>query len=181
MTESSKSVFLSYASEDANAAKRISDAFRAAGIDVWFDQSELRGGDLWQQSIQHQIRECRLFIPIISSATEARGEGFFRLEWKLAVDRSHLMASDRRFIVPVVIDETSPAHARIPDRFHEYQWIKLPAGEVTPQFMGRIGNLLTEVRSPPADPRDSTNSPRSGQGGAAFDQSAGSAQRPRSA
>jgi tetratricopeptide (TPR) repeat protein len=156
VTESSNSVFLSYASEDVNAAKRIADAFRAAGIDVWFDQSELRGGDLWQQNIQQQIRECRLFIPIISSATEARGEGFFRLEWKLAVDRSHLMASDRRFIVPVVIDETSAAHARIPDRFHEYQWMKLPVGEVTPQFIERVSNLLTEVRSPPADPRDST-------------------------
>lgn len=156
MTESSKSVFLSYASEDVNAAKHIADAFRAAGIDVWFDQSELRGGDLWQQNIQRQIRECQLFLPIISSATEARGEGFFRLEWKLAVDRSHLMASDRRFIVPVVIDETSRAHTRVPDRFHEYQWMKLPAGEVIPQFMERIGNLLTEVRSRPADARDST-------------------------
>lgn len=38
-------VFLSYASQDAEAAKRICEALRAAGVEVWFDQSELRGGD----------------------------------------------------------------------------------------------------------------------------------------
>ena len=38
-------VFLSYASEDAAAAERIATALRDAGIEVWFDKSELRGGD----------------------------------------------------------------------------------------------------------------------------------------
>jgi hypothetical protein len=38
-------VFLSYASQDAAAAQRICNALQAAGIEVWFDQSELRGGD----------------------------------------------------------------------------------------------------------------------------------------
>jgi hypothetical protein len=32
-------VFLSYAREDADAARRIADALRAFGIEVWFDQS----------------------------------------------------------------------------------------------------------------------------------------------
>ena len=40
-------VFLSYASQDAEAAKRICEALRAAGAEVWFDQSELVGGDQW--------------------------------------------------------------------------------------------------------------------------------------
>jgi hypothetical protein len=34
-------VFLSYASQDAEAAKKICDALREAGIEVWFDKSEL--------------------------------------------------------------------------------------------------------------------------------------------
>ena len=33
-----------------------------------------------------------------------RAEGFFRLEVKLAVDRFHLIAAERPFIVPVIID-----------------------------------------------------------------------------
>ena len=67
MTETSKAVFLSYASQDAGAARPICDALRAAGIEVWFDQSELRGGDVWDQTIRRQIRDCALFLPLISN------------------------------------------------------------------------------------------------------------------
>jgi hypothetical protein len=35
-------VFLSYASQDAEAAQRICEALRVAGVEVWFDKSELR-------------------------------------------------------------------------------------------------------------------------------------------
>jgi hypothetical protein len=45
VTEPSRAVFLSYASQDAWAAQRICEALRGSGIEVWFDQSELRGGD----------------------------------------------------------------------------------------------------------------------------------------
>src|SRR5688500_15328207 len=86
--ESSRAVFLSYASQDAAAARRICDALRAAGIEVWFDQSELRGGDAWDQKIRKQIKECALFVPIISANTQARQEGYFRLEWRLADQRT---------------------------------------------------------------------------------------------
>ena len=96
MTEPARAVFLSYASQDAEAARRIGETLRAGGIEVWFDQSELRGGDVWDQKIRHQIRDCALFIPIISSNTQERTEGYFRLEWRLADHRTHLMA-DRPF------------------------------------------------------------------------------------
>lgn len=49
MTDFPRAVFLSYASQDADVAKRICDALRAAGIEVWFDASELRGGDVWDR------------------------------------------------------------------------------------------------------------------------------------
>ena len=101
MTEPARAVFLSYASQDAEAARRIADTLRAAGVEVWFDQSELRGGDVWDQKIRHQIRDCALFLPIISSYTQARTEGYFRLEWRLADQRTHLMGRTRPFIVPV--------------------------------------------------------------------------------
>ncbi|MFZ1905653.1 MAG: toll/interleukin-1 receptor domain-containing protein, partial [Steroidobacteraceae bacterium] len=86
-------VFLSYASQDAEAAQRICAALRSAGVEVWFDQSELRGGDAWDRSIRRQIKTCALFLPVISQRTHDRDEGYFRLEWKLAVDRCHLMAA----------------------------------------------------------------------------------------
>jgi TolB-like protein/cytochrome c-type biogenesis protein CcmH/NrfG len=142
MSDSGKAVFLSYASQDAEAARRICEALRASGIEVWFDQSELRGGDAWDQKIRHQIQECALFVPIISANTDARTEGYFRLEWKLAVDRSHLMADDAAFLFPIVIDETTDQAARVPDKFRSVQWTRVPGGATPAGFCERVGALL---------------------------------------
>jgi TIR domain len=122
-------VFLSYASQDAEAAKRICDALRAAGIEVWFDQSELRGGDAWDRKIRDQIHDCRLFIPVISANTERRDEGYFRREWALAADRTRDMAHKRAFLVPVAIDTTPERAAAVPEKFLELQWTRLAGGE----------------------------------------------------
>ena len=101
-----KAVFLSYASQDAEAVLRIAEALRAAGVEVWFDQSELVGGDQWDAKIRGQIASCALFVPVISAATQARHEGYFRLEWKLAAQRTHMISERQVFLVPVVIDAT---------------------------------------------------------------------------
>jgi TolB-like protein len=143
VTEPSRAVFLSYASQDAEAAQRICEALRAAGIEVWFDQSELRGGDAWDRQIRKQIHDCALFIPVISAHAQARLEGYFRREWKLAADRTHDMAEERAFLVPVVIDDTAERYASVPEKFHEVQWTRLPAGETPPAFAERLSRLLS--------------------------------------
>ena len=148
MTEPSKAVFLSYASQDAEAARRICEAVRAAGIEVWFDQSELRGGDAWDRQIRKHIHDCALFIPIISATTQGRTEGYFRREWKLAVDRTHDMADDTPFLLPVVIDDTPDDAARVPDKFREVQWSRLPGGEASAAFVERVARLLSPAPSP---------------------------------
>ncbi len=141
-THAPGAVFLSYASQDAEAALRICEALRAAGVEVWFDQSELRGGDAWDQKIRRQIKECALFVPIISAATQARHEGYFRLEWHLAEQRSHLIARGRPFIVPVAIDQTNDTEALVPDAFLAVQWMRLPGGEGQAAFCDRVKKLL---------------------------------------
>ncbi len=156
MTESQRAVFLSYASEDAEAAARICVGLRAAGIEVWFDKSELRGGDVWDHNIRQQIHDCALFVPIISAHTDARTEGYFRLEWKLAVDRSHLMADDAAFLFPVVIDDTHDATARVPDKFRAVQWTRIPAGAAAPAFSQRVSALLAGTAKPARAPANNT-------------------------
>jgi TolB-like protein/tetratricopeptide (TPR) repeat protein len=138
-------VFLSHASEDQEAAHRICEALRAAGIEVWLDQSELRGGDAWDTMIRGRIRYCALFLALISAHTRARSEGYFRLEWKLAIDRSYHIASDRPFLLPVAIDETRDSDARVPDRFREVQWTYAPHGEAPQEFIALIRRMLDAV------------------------------------
>src|SRR4051812_38414304 len=117
----SPAVFVSYAREDADAAHRIAEALRSQGVEGWFDQNELRGGDAWDAKIRKQIRECALFLPIISHHVQERGEGYFRLEWKLAVERTHLMLEGLPFLAPVVVDDTREAGAAVPVEFMRVQ------------------------------------------------------------
>ena len=141
-TTSARAVFLSYAHEDAESVRRIADALRAFGVEVWFDQNELRGGDSWDAKIRTQIRSCTLCVPVISATTQARGEGYFRREWKIAVERTHDMASGVPFLLPVVIDDTAQNTALVPDEFQRVQWTRLPKGVPTPQFVEQVKRLL---------------------------------------
>lgn len=153
MTEASRAVFLSYASEDAQAAERIANALRAAGIEVWFDRNALRGGDEWDRKIRREIKDCALFVPLISANAEARHEGYFRLEWDLADQRSHMIARGRPFLVPVGLDETRAEDAGVPDSFQRVQWTWLSGGATPQEFIERIARLLSasKVRAPTAN------------------------------
>ena len=150
MSQPGHAVFLSYAHEDAEAARRIAEALRGFGVEVWFDQSELRGGDQWDARIRGQIKTCALFIPIISATTQARDEAYFRLEWKLADDRSHLMAPGKAFIVPVVVDATPELGAVVPESFARAQWTRLDDGEPSTAFIEQVKHLLDAPRKHPA-------------------------------
>jgi TolB-like protein len=121
-------VFLSYASEDRRAAQLLRDTLPDFGLEVWYDESDLVGGDAWDQKIRGQIRACDYFMPVISAHTEARHEGYFRREWRLAVERTLDMADDHVFLLPVVIDGTVEAGARVPEKFRAVQWLRLPDG-----------------------------------------------------
>lgn len=70
-----QAVFLSCRSQDTEAARRICEALRATGVEVWFDQNELRGRFCWpaewDQKIRRQLKECVLpsaRMPVISAA-----------------------------------------------------------------------------------------------------------------
>jgi len=139
-------VFLSYASQDAAAVGKLRDALDAAGIEVWFDQRHLEGGDDFDQQIKRNIRACSLFVPVISASTQARHEGYFRLEWTLAVERAKLIAETVPFILPVAIDPVPETAALVPERFLQVQWTRLPGGAPTSDFVDRMVRLIRDFR-----------------------------------
>lgn len=146
------SIFLSYASADRAVARRLRDALAKAGLDVWLDEEELAGGEAWDAKIRQQIRACTYFMPVISATTEARREGYFRREWKLAVERTLDQADDVTFLVPVVIDGTGEQNARVPEKFTAVQWLRCPAGEETPALAALAERLMAEHGGAPVTP-----------------------------
>ena len=177
MSNPSKAIFLSYASQDAEAARRLCESLRHGGIEVWFDSDGgLEHGDEWDQKIRRQIKECLLFIAVISANTQARQEGYFRLEWELAAQRALSIASGVAFILPIVIDETREPDALVPDRFRAVQWMRLPGGAASPEVLQRFlklwshragvvkNNLNPAPLTPPANDSPSTLLPTPAQG-----------------
>jgi len=155
------SVFLSYASADRAAARALRDTLAAAGLDVWLDEEELAGGEAWDAKIRNQIRTCTYFMPVISATTEARREGYFRREWRLAVERTLDLADDVMFLVPVVIDDTRDNGARVPEKFITVQWLRVPGGAATPELRALAARLVAgdALAHPPLAPPEPT--PRS--------------------
>src|SRR5580693_3594198 len=152
-------VFLSYASSDREAARVLRDALPNFGLEVWYDESELGGGDVWDQKIRKQIRECDYFMPIISAQTEARHEGYFRREWRLAVERTLDMADDHAFLLPVVIDDTSQSGARVPEKFLSIQWARVPGGQPNPALEALCRRILSGG-APEPQPQPAESKPK---------------------
>jgi TolB-like protein/Flp pilus assembly protein TadD len=81
--------------------------------------------------------------------TQERLEGYFRLEWDLADQRTHRMARGRAFIVPVCVDATRESSAEVPESFQRVQWTRLPGGDTPPAFVARVQRLLSGDPSVP--------------------------------
>jgi hypothetical protein len=122
------------------AARALKEGLEEAGRTVWFDFERIRAGDTFDPKIQNNIRWCSLFLPVLSRSTEARAEGFFRREWRYALDRDLDIDPGTPFIVPVAIDET-PEFAALPRRIREINITPLPAGRITQEFVHQLKRI----------------------------------------
>ncbi|MET0164721.1 MAG: toll/interleukin-1 receptor domain-containing protein [Vicinamibacterales bacterium] len=140
-------IFISYMREDADAAQRLCEAISGLGGTVWFDALRLSPGDSWEQQILSQIRETRLFVPIISANTERANEGYVFKEWKAAVNRAASIMG-RRFIVPVIVDADyagDPSrYGKFPPEFASCHFGQAPGGEPNAALREM---LISEIRA----------------------------------
>ena len=71
-------IFLSYASEDHEIAKKFYEALQEQHIAVFFDKKNLGGGEKWDKVLQDNIRESWLFVPFdLQEHTHPRKKGTF--------------------------------------------------------------------------------------------------------
>jgi TIR domain len=81
-------IFISYASEDIDAAKKLKTGLDSARLEVWFDKAGLQGGDTFALKIKGNIKQCSLFVPLISQNSVGKQDRFFIKEWNCALDRA---------------------------------------------------------------------------------------------
>lgn len=139
-------IFISYLRADLSAVEELKAGLEAAGLPVWFDRQTLKPGDNFNPEIEQYItRRCSCFVAVLSRNTEGRLEGFFRREWNLALERDKGIHFQRRFIVPVVVDDTAEPSA-VPPRFAQLNYTWLAGGKVTPAFVQELKEIVSGSR-----------------------------------
>lgn len=93
-----KQIFLSYSRKDLNFVEKLADDLQQAGFDIWYDLTDLEGGDRWADEIQEAIDKSDVFVTVISPNSVAS-------EW---VQKEFLYACNmKKRIIPVLHVETS--------------------------------------------------------------------------
>ncbi len=145
-------IFISYASEDVAAARQLYEQLNQIGGDpytTWIDKEKLRPGDDWDRHIRTAIQRCDLFLPLISTHTEQRPEGYFRDEWYEAAQRSRRIMG-QKFILPVVIDPdfdgSMARYQLVRDEFKAFQFSHAPGGQMSPTLREEITGEIRQLR-----------------------------------
>lgn len=101
-------VFLSYAKEDLQIAIKVYNGLKDRGLDVWFDEAELRPGR-WKPKIKKAISHSKYFVICISTAalkkTGTEKPGFQDEELQYAYEIAINQPEDKFTIVPVRLED----------------------------------------------------------------------------
>jgi TIR domain-containing protein len=97
-------VFLSHSSKDKAVVRKLAKRLKADGVDVWFDESELKPGDSIPHKIEKALEQSRVLVLCMSS--HAFGSDWAQLEAYTFRFRDPLNKV-RRFI-PLRLDDPPP-------------------------------------------------------------------------
>jgi hypothetical protein len=158
-------IFISYANEDNQAAKRIFKRLKdITGKDeVWMDQEGgLKWGDDYKEMIRKAIKaKCYLFIPLVSSNTlkcKIR-DRFFRMEWEWAANRDEENTGGK-FIFPLIVDDAKEAEtdsnrfnkllrnesAIVQSQFKKAHYVRAINGEISDDILNEIRLEIRKMR-----------------------------------
>ncbi|MEO8175899.1 MAG: TIR domain-containing protein [Sphingomicrobium sp.] len=135
-------VFLSYARENADAAKLLAEAIGDAGHDVWWDR-HLHGGSRFTVEIDRALKESDVVVVLWSDES-------VKSVW---VQDEAAEGRDTGRLVPVSLGETKP-----PLGFRQFQAIGLgpSSGDVRPQAIGELIEAINRTSGAQAEPVQDT-------------------------
>jgi hypothetical protein len=117
-------VFISYSWTDKPLADRVKNEFEKHGLNVFFDDDELKTGDRYNQVIKNYLKDCNFFLALISNnAISDKNRYVYDKEWRSAIVLDGF--KDQSYIRPFIIDDTPPTDDRIPEEFRNLNITKI--------------------------------------------------------
>ena len=113
-----KQIFISYAREDVDSARKVYDDLKARGFKVWFDVETLLPGQNWELEIKKGIRQADAIIILISSKSVNK-RGYINKEIRLALDEALSFPEGEIFVIPVLLEDCKPSF----EQLRELHWL----------------------------------------------------------
>lgn len=113
-------VFISYAHEDLETARRLYRDLKNRGADPWLDQADLLPGQDWEREIRRSIKESSHVLVLISQHSVNK-RGFVQKEVRQALEVLEEISPDQIFIIPCRLDDSKSTH----ERLTKLHWVDL--------------------------------------------------------
>jgi formylglycine-generating enzyme required for sulfatase activity len=124
-------VFISYSRKDLKFVEQLAADLQNAGLDVWYDLTDIGGGARWRIEIENALAKCQYLVVVLSPDSVAS-------EW---VEKEYLFASEYR---PVVIPLLYRS-CKIPLHFTNLNFIDVQGDN----YKNNFPKLLDALRVPP--------------------------------
>ena len=131
-----KRVFISYSRDDQPMVQQLSDDLRAVGHCVFID-TELSGGQAWWSQLLGKIRDCDVYMPILSSKWLASRPCGLESDYAAKLSRPFL---------PVQLGDVSPRLFR--PEIAETQWVPYQPSDKS-AALRLVGALAVLPDAPP--------------------------------
>jgi hypothetical protein len=120
-------LFISYSRKDIGFVRKLAGDLEAAGYDVWWDVSDLRGGDDWLRVIPTAIKSSDVFLVVLSPHSAVS-------EW---VEKEYAQAlSLRRKIIPIMLERSD-----VPFALNTLNYIDFSTND----YAGSLASLLSTL------------------------------------
>jgi hypothetical protein len=118
--DSMQRIFISYSRKDMDFVRKLAGDLEKAGYDVWWDISDLRGGDDWVRLIPDAISSSQ-FVLVVLTPTSIESE-WVRKEYTQAL-------SLRKKVIPLMLVPSS-----VPFSLNTINFINFAVGEYTDNY-----------------------------------------------
>jgi len=120
-------IFISYSRKDLDFVRKLAGDLETAGYDVWWDITDLRGGDDWPRMIPAAIESSDFVIVVLSPNAVTS-------EW---VEKEYTQALEfHKKIIPIML-----ARSSVPFALNTINYVNFSTGEYADNFK----NLLTAL------------------------------------
>jgi hypothetical protein len=105
-------VFINYAREDSELARRFYSDLQKPRIEPWIDTHDIEIGSEWSKAIKQEINESEYFLALISN--KSLSKRYVRHEWNLALQE------ENKPFIPIRLEPCT-----LPKKLSILQWVDL--------------------------------------------------------